>query len=103
MRIRDWSSDVCSSDLRRPRNRARDAPERLMKLRIDKASCAGNARCAAVSEALFPLNDDGYIAVDTVDVPPGMEGLARRSEEQTSELQQLTRNSYAVFCMKNKL
>src|SRR3546814_13473605 len=72
----------------------------LMKLRIDKASCAGNARCAAVSEALFPLNDDGYIAVDTVDVPPGMEEL--RSEEHTSELQSLMRISYAVFCLKKK-
>src|SRR3546814_13641348 len=56
-----------------------------MKLRIDKASCAGNARCAAVSEALFPLNDDGYIAVDTVDVPPGMEELARRGARACPE------------------
>ena len=32
-----------------------------MKIRIDKARCVGNARCAAVSEKLFPLDDDGYI------------------------------------------
>lgn len=56
-----------------------------MKLRIDKASCAGNARCAAISETLFPLNDDGYIAVDTVDVPPGMEELARRGARACPE------------------
>ena len=36
-----------------------------MKIRINKAACAGNARCAAVSEQLFPLDEDGYIAVET--------------------------------------
>lgn len=56
-----------------------------MKLRIDKAACAGNARCAAVSEELFPLTDEGYIAVDTVDVPPGMEQLARRGARACPE------------------
>src|SRR3546814_1555248 len=30
------------------------------------------------------------------------EGAARRSEEHTSELQSLMRNSYAVFCLKKK-
>ena len=49
-----------------------------MKIRINKAACVGNARCWAVSEALFPLDDDGYIEVEGVDVPPGMEALARR-------------------------
>ena len=49
-----------------------------MKLKIDRSTCAGNARCAAVSEQLFPLDEQGYIMVEEVDVPPGMEGLARR-------------------------
>lgn len=56
-----------------------------MKIRIDKARCAGNARCAAVSEKLFPLDDDGYIAVDEIDVPPGMEALARRGARACPE------------------
>ncbi|MDB5968642.1 MAG: ferredoxin [Hydrocarboniphaga sp.] len=56
-----------------------------MKIRIEKASCVGNARCAAVSEELFPLNDDGYIAVDAVDVPPGMEQIARRGARACPE------------------
>jgi len=56
-----------------------------MKIRINKASCVGNARCAAVSEALFPLDDDGYIAVEEVDVPPGMEDLARRGARACPE------------------
>lgn len=49
-----------------------------MKVRIDKAACVGNARCWAVSPELFPLDDDGYILVEEVEVPPGMEDLARR-------------------------
>lgn len=56
-----------------------------MKLRIDKASCVGNARCAAVSPELFPLNDEGYIAVSEIDVPPGMETLARRGARACPE------------------
>lgn len=56
-----------------------------MKIRIEKASCVGNARCAAVSEELFPLNEDGYIAVEEVDVPPGMEQLAKRGARACPE------------------
>src|SRR3546814_962135 len=33
---------------------------------------------------------------------PGVPGLARRSEEHTSELQSLMRISYAVFCLKQQ-
>jgi ferredoxin len=56
-----------------------------MKIRINKAACVGNARCAAVSEQLFPLDDDGYISVEEVDVPPGMEDLARRGARACPE------------------
>jgi ferredoxin len=56
-----------------------------MKIRINKAACVGNARCAAVSEKLFPLDDDGYIAVSEIDVPPGMEDLARRGARACPE------------------
>ena len=49
-----------------------------MKIRIDKRSCVGNARCAAVAPELFPLDDNGYIQVDEIEVPPGMEEDARR-------------------------
>jgi ferredoxin len=56
-----------------------------MKIRIDKAKCVGNARCAAVSTELFPLNDEGYIAVEEIDVPPGMEELARRGARACPE------------------
>lgn len=56
-----------------------------MKIRIDKARCVGNARCAAVSAELFKLDDDGYIAVSEIDVPPGMEALARRGARACPE------------------
>jgi ferredoxin len=56
-----------------------------MKIRINKAACVGNARCAAVSEELFPLDDDGYIAVEEIDVPKGMEELARRGARACPE------------------
>lgn len=56
-----------------------------MKIRIDKAACVGNARCAAVSEELFPLDGDGYISVAEVNVPPGKEALARRGARACPE------------------
>ncbi len=59
--------------------------DNIMKIRIDKAGCVGNARCWAVSETLFPLDDDGYILVEEIDVPPGMESLARRGARACPE------------------
>jgi ferredoxin len=56
-----------------------------MKVRIDKSACVGNARCWAVSGELFPLDDDGYIQVEEIDVPPGMEDLARRGARACPE------------------
>jgi ferredoxin len=56
-----------------------------MKIRVDKARCVGNARCAAVSEKLFPLDEDGYIAISEIDVPAGMEELARKGARACPE------------------
>ena len=60
----------------------RDAPAHekgaSMKIRIDRAACVGNARCAAVAPELFPLDENGYIEVAEIDVPPGKEEDARR-------------------------
>jgi ferredoxin len=56
-----------------------------MKIRIDKARCVGNARCAAVAGDLYPLDDEGYIAVAEIDVPPGSEDLARRGARACPE------------------
>src|SRR3546814_8518850 len=47
---------------------------------------------------------DGYAAALNLDIAAGLDiaGQVCRSEEHTSELQSLMRNSYAVFCFKKK-
>jgi ferredoxin len=56
-----------------------------MKIRIEKAACVGNARCAAIAKDLFPLDDHGYIATEGFDVPDGQETLARRGARACPE------------------
>ncbi len=56
-----------------------------MKIRIEKAACVGNARCAAVAPELFPLDENGYIQVEQINVPPGQEQLARRGARACPE------------------
>src|SRR3546814_8647723 len=103
MRISDWSSDVCSSDLfpvaqiiveggrgdRRVAHRDADLIERHNDIarRID----AGDAR------ALLGIDDDATI-VAQIDAELAREQIGRA----TSELQSLMRISYAVFCLKKK-
>src|SRR3546814_1644873 len=105
LRISDWSSDVCSSDLaRRDARRARhgrdharaadhgDAVRRLPRglPRSDRAAAARRRDLRRNPHHL------GYLpAMLPVD-------LRRRSEEHTSGLQSLMRTSYAVFCLKKK-
>lgn len=48
-----------------------------MRVRVDHDRCTGHARCNALSEEVFPLDDDGYSAVDIVQVPVGSEAIAR--------------------------
>ena len=56
-----------------------------MKIRIERGACVGNARCAAVSEELYPLDDDGYITTEGFDVPAGMEVPAKRGARACPE------------------
>ena len=58
---------------------------RTVKIRINKTMCVGNARCAAVAPQLFPLDEDGYISVEEIEVPAGMEELARRGAKACPE------------------
>ena len=51
-----------------------------MKISIDRTRCAGHARCAAVAPEIYPLDDDGYIAVD--EVTPSDEQEARACPER---------------------
>lgn len=56
-----------------------------MKIRIERSACVGNARCAAVAEELYKLDDDGYIASDGFDVAPGQEKAARNGAKACPE------------------
>src|SRR3546814_4770160 len=97
MRISDWSSDVCSSDLTAVRH-------------ISPASSANRA-----SSTCIPMVRKADKACSHVCMMLGSIGKApprspsqptrlpfQRSEEHTSELQSLMRISYAVFCLKKK-
>src|SRR3546814_915802 len=165
MRISDWSSDVCSSDLVaaagiHPRHGVadvgdRDRPERLDQRGFDPLPVLPDAKTFTHSwislfsarrsggnlGQLQPAEDLERILIENlllvrraevrvgVDVPAGVveevpsvgvcaahgavhlrgkehvvhrHDLGQRSEEHTSELQSLMRNSYAVFCLKKK-
>lgn len=57
-----------------------------MKVLINKPGCVGHARCNNVAPALYPLDDNGYIASTGFNVPPGQESLAQRGARACPEL-----------------
>src|SRR3546814_5730622 len=105
MRISDWSSDVCSSDLRL------DQPHRGIGCVIKAIIAVGEEDMAAhltgeraarllhlrLDQAVAGLPHQGVAAQFDDAVEQRL-----RSEEHTSELQSLMRISYAVFCLKKK-
>src|SRR3546814_10110346 len=123
MRISDWSSDVCSSDLGgtapagarlvgglpgrapdpwRPRASTRRSPCHVVAgagERRPPGLRAADAHRTRQHHAPAPA-----VALDGVAGPAELAALsaAGRSEEHTSELQSLMRISYAVFCLKKK-
>src|SRR3546814_9401985 len=92
MRISDWSSDVCSSDLP-PFLHDRDGV--LRRLFRDRG-----ARGRARPDRDPFVRPRGAAAPDRLS--RGELCRRARSEEHTSELQSLMRISYAVFCLKKK-
>src|SRR3546814_3500160 len=64
-------------------------------------AAAGNPAQAQSIAALL-MSQNGFAAENLVAVTPGYYCASTRSEEHTSELQSLMRNSYAVFCLKKK-
>src|SRR3546814_4125782 len=99
MRISDWSSDVCSSDL-------------LDAVNLLAAQVAAGMIDAGIGGGVESMSrtvmgydsgawtSDPQIAFANHYAPQGIG--ADRSEEHTSELQSLMRISYAVFCLKKK-
>src|SRR3546814_3173130 len=127
MRISDWSSDVCSSDLCPGHVRHHTAFVDYLEV-----AASGEIReCAVADAAILLPGEMGHegpagrivhvagahheatrappeiLLAVAVEIQPrdpaGHDGLAvDRSEEHTSELQSLMRISYAVFCLKKK-
>src|SRR3546814_10072772 len=115
MRISDWSSDVCSSDLRifLPFSYRSDPGPRFLRQsrpRTEKTrsrSWKERQRPACRARKALP----SFFTKDTCHQPNDMtsymfilESLqynhpSARSAEHTSELQSLMRSSYAVFCL----
>src|SRR3546814_8257171 len=119
MRISDWSSDVCSSDLamaigagqktlRRTIDETRIALGKAVRTQPHAFERAGaeilDHHVGAVDQpprrdqAIGALQDEADAALVAVE-----HREITRSEEHTSELQSLMRISYAVFCLKKKI
>src|SRR3546814_8245883 len=114
MRISDWSSDVCSSDLQavaagagdafarervehrvqRLRRRAQRGEVRRVAGRLPRGQSVRIQRVIESAREFAPRGGDAGYA-------PGQH-LCERSEEHTTELQSLMRNSYDVFCLQKK-
>src|SRR3546814_8113378 len=102
MRISDWSSDVCSSDLFRNGGFLRDLYP-LVPYRFTVRSAHDNSRGSGLLTCHRPIASR-MLDVDEECCQIGRIGKTcdLRSEEHTSELQSLMRISYAVFCLKKK-
>src|SRR3546814_3183254 len=101
MRISDWSSDVCSSDLNWW-NRA--AVRWRGRWRLSAATCRASPRRPDEKRFFSQVRESRDSSGRSV---RGLRTQRRpdrgmRSEEHTSELQSLMRISYAVFCLKKK-
>src|SRR3546814_8422938 len=113
MRISDWSSDVCSSDLpeqferdlrridfhdvARARHGERREGGLAEEMRGDAFVALGISRRPIVEPHPRVVQRDKILAI----ARQMLVAARARSEEHTSELQSLMRISYAVFCLKN--
>src|SRR3546814_1923488 len=104
MRISDWSSDVCSSD--------------LSVIKTGKLAVNLDTKTVEVDGVRVHLTGKEYQMLELLSLRKGTtltkemflnhlyggmdEPELKRSEEHTSELQSLMRISYAVFCLKQK-
>src|SRR3546814_3543035 len=103
MRISDWCSDVCSSDL--PiHDVVRRAEAVVHQLPVALRADDKQRRQLALRDARRKLDIDLLAVIERAQRLPRRIAAADRvrSEEHTSELQSLMRISYAVFCLKKK-
>src|SRR3546814_5571957 len=120
MRISDWSSDVCSSDLQARIAATPSSPEATAiqyQAKVAKMKEPPMKIAATIGMKLGPGTRRHWIGSASMAVvtmvsrlPSFAEARKKRpsstwrtrSEEHTSELQSLMRISYAVFCLKKK-
>src|SRR3546814_9860654 len=111
LRISDWSSDVCSSDLlpqlpgAPPLSRIDTLLHQSLavtrQLQIDTL-LRDESRRVDVDPHGAPILRGEFLAMGLSDAQRNTLRALGRSEEHTSELQSLMRTSYAVFCLKKK-
>src|SRR3546814_7077760 len=123
MRMSDWSSDVCSSDLVDVPDPRRCVGEAQVVQQVGSADQIQDAAPMSLGRGAdqdlavpgrigVPWRDQRMAAADAVacrlaaqhvsDEGAEQRQAGIRSEEHTSELQSLMRISYAVFCLKKK-
>src|SRR3546814_1488621 len=113
MRISDWSSDVCSSDLCSLSETTTVAENRLYlspSRGPDQTTLSFNTYALTVPFSPIRLTSIQFpetsaviaVLIVVIDLTPSNSANVLRSEEHTSELQSLMRTSYAVFCLKKK-
>src|SRR3546814_8197727 len=114
MRISDWSSDVCSSDLEtqaatgvQTSTEAGISVNRASTLGINPADGSHGLIDAGLGisyevDVVGRIRRMIEVSATNAQAQAGAYDLARttRSEEHTSELQSLMRISYSVFCLK---
>src|SRR3546814_6479434 len=110
MRISDWSSDVCSSDLviqyalfdsaAVPVPAVTDAE--IAKVYKDNAAQYAASETRRFAQVILPDQAAANALAAKIRGGTSLTAAAQRSEEHTSELQSLMRISYAVFCLKKK-
>src|SRR3546814_9072983 len=113
MRISDWSSDVCSSDLATiEAARAGEAGKGFAVVASEVKSLATQTAKATeeMSQQIGDIQSATGSAVQAIaqitatieevhGIASGIAATVVRSEEHTSELQSLMRNSYPGFCL----
>src|SRR3546814_6685918 len=94
MRISDWSSDVCSSDLAAHRHASVSGTGQVV-------DCAISDGTASLMAMLYGYRAGGrWEDRREANRLDGGAHFYDRSEEHTSELQSIMRISYAVFCLQ---
>jgi ferredoxin len=56
-----------------------------MRIEVDHEVCTGHGRCWSLAPDVYDADDDGYCAVEVIDVPAELEERARRGATNCPE------------------